>query len=408
MASNFSRTTSSIDADRFRGSLLMLLAATLLLGLWTAWFFLAEIKLYETTSNARLEVSRASHSVQAVVSGKVVRTNLILGRKVQVGDLLVEFEAESLKLQLGEAIARKDALTHQIDALRKEIAVREKGLTLANAEGSAAIKEAQARERVREVAASYTDEKKNRLEPLLSEGHVAELDMLEAQAEADQNRAALDAQSREINRLQKNRQTHAGDRRAELESLRSEVVRLVGETGTVAANIEKMRYEIGNRIIRAAVSGTLGEIANLVPGSYVEAGDFVAAVVPVGELKAVAYFPPANSFGILHAGQSAQLRLDGFPWTEYGSIPARVSMVATEALHGKVRVELEIEPASDTKIPLQHGLPGEVEVTVEKITPASLVLRAAGKMLKGLEAGTKKTSASQVGARDSISKSDFL
>ena len=39
-----------------------------------------------------------------------------------------------------------------------------------------------------------------------------------------------------------------------------------------------------------------------------------------------------------------------------------------------------VDAASATRIPLQHGLPGKVEVTVEESTPARLVLRAAGKL----------------------------
>jgi membrane fusion protein (multidrug efflux system) len=43
-------------------------------------------------------------------------------------------------------------------------------------------------------------------------------------------------------------------------------------------------------------------------------------------------------------------------------------------------VELRLDaPASD--IPLQHALPGTVEIQVEKISPASLILRAAGRRI---------------------------
>ena len=48
---------------------------------------------------------------------------------------------------------------------------------------------------------------------------------------------------------------------------------------------------------------------------------------------------------------------------------------------GNVRVELSVQPDADSRIPLQHGLPGSVEIEIERASPATLVLRAAGKLL---------------------------
>jgi membrane fusion protein (multidrug efflux system) len=75
------------------------------------------------------------------------------------------------------------------------------------------------------------------------------------------------------------------------------------------------------------------------------------------------------------------LRLDGFPWTQYGSIGIVVSNVAGEIRNGKVRVEMNLTDSGRVPINLQHGLPGSAEVEVERLTPAKIVLRAAGQML---------------------------
>src|SRR5204862_4061883 len=91
--------------------------------------------------------------------------------------------------------------------------------------------------------------------------------------------------------------------------------------------------------------------------------------------------PPQAALGRIAPGQQAKMRLDGFPWTEYGAVPAVVTRVASEVRDGMVRVELAIDGSQPTRIPLQHGLPGSIEVTVERIAPAALVLRTAGRML---------------------------
>jgi membrane fusion protein (multidrug efflux system) len=101
-------------------------------------------------------------------------------------------------------------------------------------------------------------------------------------------------------------------------------------------------------------------------------------VVPAGTLRVVAAFLPAVAVGRVQPGQAARLRLDGFPWAQYGSLAATVTSVATEARDGVIRVELGLRSAPPTAMPLQHGLPGTVEVEVDRVSPATLVLRAVG------------------------------
>jgi hypothetical protein len=58
-----------------------------------------------------------------------------------------------------------------------------------------------------------------------------------------------------------------------------------------------------------------------------------------------------------------------------------VVSVAGEVRNGQVRVELALLPDSAPPIPVQHGLPGTVEVEVDRVSPATLVLRTAGLLL---------------------------
>ena len=104
-------------------------------------------------------------------------------------------------------------------------------------------------------------------------------------------------------------------------------------------------------------------------------------VVPDGMLKVVALFHPSEALGRVRPGQRARVRFDGFPWTQYGSTPARVSNVATKLRYGRVRVELSFDPGVLTeipRIPYQDGLTAVVDIEIERVSPATLVLRSAG------------------------------
>ena len=67
---------------------------------------------------------------------------------------------------------------------------------------------------------------------------------------------------------------------------------------------------------------------------------------------------------------------------QYGSAAAIVTNVSGEVRDGQVRVDLALNTSSDSSIPFQHGLPAEVQVEIERLSPASLVLRSVGRQLR--------------------------
>jgi len=62
-------------------------------------------------------------------------------------------------------------------------------------------------------------------------------------------------------------------------------------------------------------------------------------------------------------------------------VPATVNRVGKEPQNGTVRVELTLDEPDAFPVALSHGLPGMLEVEVERISPAALVLRAAGNVV---------------------------
>jgi membrane fusion protein (multidrug efflux system) len=69
-------------------------------------------------------------------------------------------------------------------------------------------------------------------------------------------------------------------------------------------------------------------------------------------------------------------------------LQARVLRVAQEQHDGLVRVELTVQDPSSFAAPLQHGLPGVTEIEIDRVSPASLLLRALGRWLSPEPTGT--------------------
>jgi membrane fusion protein (multidrug efflux system) len=129
------------------------------------------------------------------------------------------------------------------------------------------------------------------------------------------------------------------------------------------------------------VAGTVGEASSLHIGSVVQPGERLGAIVPGGELMVVAHYPVQAAIGRLRAGQAAKLRLDAYPWNEFGTVAAEVQRVAQEPRDGRVRVELAIKASPGFMGVLAHGMPGTLEIAVEQVTPLGLLLRTAGQWL---------------------------
>ncbi len=380
MANNFSRTLRALRADGPAGWLIQALVAALLLGLWGAWFFGSRVTVLAVSTSARAEVDRQAHPVDAPVAGRIARVDMQLGAEVEEGQLLVELEVEEQRSLLDEQQARLDGLDSQLESLALELSGAELALAQWRAGRQAEVDEARASyEEAREAALQAAKEAADQV-ALEDEGLVAKQELERARSEATRKQAAADALRASLLRLQGDQQVEETTRRAELDNLRRETAQLQGERAAVTAALEGLRQKLSQRLIRAPAAGRLGEVAQLGTGAYVEEGDRLATVVPTGRIRAVAEFDPADVVGRVHAGQPARLRLTGFPSTRYGSIPATVARVGSEAQEGRIRVELDVTP-NDDSLPLEHGLPGTVEVEIERLSPAALVLRSAGKLL---------------------------
>jgi membrane fusion protein (multidrug efflux system) len=339
------------------------------------------VTLYEATATARLEVDSAVHPIEAAVSGRIVKNYIALGREVQFGEALIELEADAERLQLTEEESRVVALSAQLAALSGQMISERQAQTETQQSAPAALHEAQARYDEALATARANEEEAKRLTSLYHKGLIAELDMIRANAEADRRLAAAESLQSAITRQDKDLRALDSTKQAALENLNREAAVLTGEIKTRTAIIQRLKHEIYRRIIRAPASGRLGETASLQAGQYVREGDKLGAIVPDGRLRAIAEFAPSGALGRIQTGQRARLRLEGFPWTEFGQLEATVSLVATEPRQGIVRVELIVHPESAPLIRLQHGMPGQVEIAIESASPAELALRAAGRLL---------------------------
>ncbi|MEQ1528075.1 MAG: HlyD family efflux transporter periplasmic adaptor subunit [Methylococcales bacterium] len=381
MATSFSRTTRSLNQDTAVFAVVGWLLATLFLSAWLLWFCFARITVYQVSNNARLEVKQSTHPIAALVAGKVIAISVTLGQLVQAGEVLVSLDADTEKLRLQEEQSRLRALPPQIAALQHEIAALEKAKTEDYQASLAAGHIAKSRQNEAEAALGFAKDHAQRLSKLSAAGRIALIETLRAKAEAQKLSSSKEALSSEIQRLAFDTQTRMHMNQAKIENLRGQLLKLQGESATAQSTVARLQQDIERHVIRAPAAGKIGDISAVQVGTYIGAGEKIGTVIPEGGLRIVADFNPAAVLGKIKPGQLSHMRLAGFPWTQYGTIAARVTRVAAEIRDNQVRVEFFPEPSALSRISLQHGLPGAIEVNIEQLTPALLMLRSAGQWL---------------------------
>lgn len=382
MSNNFTRTLRALQSDGWSAWAVRAGVGALLLGLWGLWFFGGRVTVWAVSESARAEVSEEIFKVEAPVDGQVVAVHIERGQEVRKGDPLVELESfqqegerDTLVAKLETSRIRELELTQQINRQRTardlwvsghETRVAEALSNLRKAESEAA----QARRQEGRMRKLFDDE-------LASRGDLDEaVTALEsAEAEVESLRAAVD-------RIEDERVLRVAERDAEIEELKGDLRVLQASILSEETSIETLAGEVEQRMIRAPASGTLARIETVREGAVVEQGDELARIVPSGgRIGALGLFSPADAVGRIQPGQQARMRLDGFPSTQFGTVPATVAVVDSETTDGRIRVDFDIADDRPSAIDLQHGMVGSIEVEVGRLSPASLLMRAVGKLL---------------------------
>jgi membrane fusion protein (multidrug efflux system) len=393
MATPFARTLRSLEADRARPRL-VLGAAAGLLALWGGWFGFGRVAVYEVSASARLETPSAAHRVAADVAGKVVETRLSLGRACRAGDVLLVLDGAAERLALEEKQTRIQALATRRQAMARETAAEKDALEVSSRAREAALDELRAQLAEAETKARLTEDQLAVTERLRTAHAAADAEVRRQRSEAEAARASARATRAALARQDWDRLALQKDRRTRISRMEKEATDLEGDLAVEAAAARRLEYALERRTVRAPIDGRVASVREIHPGTVLAEAETVATLVPDGRPRVVAFFP-ARGVGRLRPGQAARVRLEGFPWMQYGRLPAEVTEVGQEPVQGLVRVELTLAPAEDGRLPLEHGAPAAVEVAVERTSPALLVLRAAGEWLTRQRAGAVATPAGE-------------
>ena len=123
-------------------------------------------------------------------------------------------------------------------------------------------------------------------------------------------------------------------------------------------------------IIRTPVAGTLVRLRYVSTGDNVTPGSHVATLLPDGVAAVVLARLPHRDVGRVHEGQKARIKVDAYPYAQFGTIGATVMRVFAEPDSPEFTAKLLLSrPSIDvmgTAMPLLPGMRTQVEVFTEE------------------------------------------
>lgn len=382
MSQPFRHTIRSLRADRVGSLLGMILTALVLLAVWCIWLLQERMPLYAVSKSARLEVSQTAYPIDVEQSGRITKVYINQESRempIQQGDPLVELDDTDTRLQLSEEHAAAEAIDAQKTALLRELAALKEQEKADRRDTENKRADAQTRVKQAEISLALAQETFERTEKLYKQGMQTVSEYSKQKSTVAQRETDLESARIAYKRIDSEFQQRQADRKSRRATMEREKVSLNNTQNEKERAAERLKVKQKKYTIYAPITGTIADLQNLREGQVLAGNQTIGHILPTGTLRAVAQYVPAEAVGRIRVGQPAKIRFVGFPWSRFGTLSATVERVASEVRQERIEVVLQIDPEGiNTEIPLTHGLPGDVEIEIERISPLEIALRNIG------------------------------
>lgn len=254
-------------------------------------------------ANGTLQAIGASRPIMSPVPGVVDQIEVREGQSVNAGDPLLRFDKTVTE-------QRQRSLQQQIRLEKQRFQEQER---------SYMARQESLESRTASLKASLHTENMilSLIEPLARQGGIQSVQVLEQKNKIQQLRSEI-AQS----------QANQREVQAELLKIQQESLRNISELERQLAETTKISdYEI----LRAPLSGQVFGLKPSSPGYSAAANEVLLKIVPNGMLEAKVFLTNRD-VGFARPGQLAQIRVDAYPFTQFGSLTGRLKAVGTDSL----------------------------------------------------------------------------
>ncbi|MGV0027194.1 HlyD family type I secretion periplasmic adaptor subunit [Phormidesmis priestleyi] len=164
----------------------------------------------------------------------------------------------------------------------------------------------------------------------------------------------------------------------------------------VNSQLNQIQLDLKNQGLRSPADGVVFELASKLPGAVTQPGQTLLQVVPNESLTARVQVANADIANI-RVGMPVDVRIDAYPFTEFGSVKGVVSKVASEAVPVseqnpratvfpiEVRLERQFLDRRSQRFSLTPGMTITAMVKVRQRAPISYVTEEITKAFDGIK-----------------------
>lgn len=284
------RRSSPLKSPRVRLALLMGLVAILVGGFLWYYDYQSRGRYMQATDNAY--VAADSVVVAPKIAGYVERVFVNENQSVRQGQPLVELDPREYRAQTEQITSQIDAARATADTTRSQIA-----------EQQAAIAQAQAQLEAARAEAAFAAQQVARYEPLAASGAEPRERLAQFQSQARQARERVDAAQAALLGAQRR-----------VGTLGAQIRQAQSQAEAARAQLSAARVNVESTLLRAAISGRVGDLAVRV-GQFVQPGTRLMTLVPVDRLFIEANFKETQ-IGLMRVGQPVSIEVDALPGVE--------------------------------------------------------------------------------------------
>ncbi|MEH1764924.1 MAG: HlyD family efflux transporter periplasmic adaptor subunit [Nostoc sp.] len=213
----------------------------------------------------------------------------------------------------------------------------------------------------------------------LAEQHSSyERNLRQTNADIEQARLRLKEQERSNETLTRSCELAVLKIQEQQKSLETDITSLKSEIAQSQRQIESLKFQLGQRDIKATASGVLFQLPIEKAGSVVQPGTMLAEIASLNSPLIVRAQMATTESGSLRTGLPVKIKFDAYPFQDYGVLPGELIKISStttqiDTPNGKVAAyNLDIAlkqnciPSANKCIPLRPGDTATAEVIIRQ------------------------------------------
>jgi hemolysin D len=205
-----------------------------------------------------------------------------------------------------------------------------------------------------------------------------ERNLRQANADIEQAKLRLQEQQRGYQTLTRSGQLSMLKISEQQKSLDTDVTSLKSDIAQSKSQIESLKFQLGQREIKASVNGILFQLPIQKPGSVVQVGTMVAEIAAQNSPLIIRAQMPTNESSFLRLGLPVKVKFDAYPFQDYGIVSGELIKISPNTIeidtpNGKVaayNLEISLQqsciPSANKCISLRPGDTATAEVIVRQ------------------------------------------